>query len=103
MIKVFKSAFDDGVKYHTVTKISISEITKFEKYLEVDTGKYYFEIKYFPEHSYVQTSCIFSETRQFNYIEINRERFNYRKMLAQFERVKALIEQEKIVKAIDAL
>lgn len=89
--------------YHKGNKISISEITKFEKYLEVDTGKYYFEVKYFPEHSYVQTSCIFSESKQFNYIEINRERFNYKKMLTHFEKVKALIEQEKIVKAIDAL
>lgn len=89
--------------YHKGNKVSISEITKFEKYLEVDTGKYYFEVKYFPEHSYVQSSCIFSESKQFNYIEINRERFNYKKMLAHFEKVKALIEQEKIVKAIDAL
>lgn len=89
--------------YHKGNKVSISEITKFEKYLEVDTGKYYFEVKYFPERSYVQSSCIFSESKQFNYIEINRERFNYKKMLAHFEKVKALIEQEKIVKAIDAL
>lgn len=83
-------------------KETVISIIKFQKFIH-ENGETYFTAEYVPECSYSTANCYFSNLRQYNYIEINNKRFNYRKMLRHYEKLQALIEQEENLKVINNL